>query len=41
MFGSKGLLEKYRPILYCEILREKWIGDDPMKSKVAQFLLSL
>lgn len=39
--GAKSKIEKHRPIILCEILREKWIDQKPIQSEIVQYLLSL
>lgn len=39
--GAQKLLKTQHPLIYLEILREKWVHGDPLKSDVAQLLQSL
>ena len=39
--GAKKNISKYKPIIIVEILREKWIDNDPKKAIISKMLISL
>ena len=41
MQGAISFLSRFKPVIYIEILREKWVEGDPRKSGVSSFLEKL
>jgi len=39
--GMKSTLKEFKPIIYVEILREKWVENDPTNSKTCNLLKSI
>ena len=36
--GAESIIDRFKPTIFMEILREKWVDEKPEKSEVAEFL---